>query len=51
MEYVGRVRKALLDHVGSINFIDSANIRQVHEALMCEVRKKSCTLVINTKLK
>ena len=38
VEYLGRVRMALCSHVGSIIFTDSANIIQVHDALMSEVR-------------
>ena len=40
-EYLGRVWMALHSHVGSINFADPANIRQVHDALMREVRKEA----------
>ena len=30
VEYLGRVRKAICSHVGSINVVDPANIRQLH---------------------
>ena len=41
MQYFGRARKAICSHVGSINFADPANIRQVHGILMNEVRNEA----------
>ena len=49
VEYLGRVRMALIGHVGSINFTDQANIRQVHKSLMNERRNK--TTYISNKYK
>ena len=41
MEYLGIVRKAIHSHVGSINFADPSNIRQVHGMVMKEVKDES----------
>ena len=41
VEYLGRVKIALSSHMGSINFADPANIRNVHEELMTQVRTKA----------
>ena len=48
-EYLGRVRMVLCSHIGSINFPDLANIRQVHEALMSQVRNEA--IYISNKYK
>ena len=41
MEYLGRVKRALSRHMGSINFVDPANIRKVHEERMSQVRTEA----------
>ena len=40
-EYLGRIGMVICSHVGSINFTDPANIRQVHGILMTYVRNEA----------
>ena len=49
MQTTWAVRMVLCSHVGSINFADPANIRQVYEVFMSEVRTKA--IYINNKYK
>ena len=49
MEYLEKVRQAIHSHRGSINFVDSANIRQIHGILMNDVRDE--TTFIRNKYK
>ena len=49
MEYLERVRPALNSLLGSINFMNPANIRQVHGILMNEVIDKA--MYISNKYK
>ena len=48
-EYVGRVKIAIISHIGSINFMDPVSMRRSHEELMKQVRNEA--IYINNKYK
>ena len=49
MKYLDRVRMVLHSCMGSINFADPSNIRQVHTALMSKARNEA--IYISNKYK
>ena len=49
-EYLEEVTQAICSHVGSIHFMDPANIRQVHGTIMNEVRNEAMPISDKYKL-
>ena len=49
VEYLGKVTIAISSHLGTINFVDQTNIREVHKELISLVRTE--TIHISNKYK